>query len=58
VGEDTLYHGEPDRVNGALDRIRAVTVADVQRLAQQKLRPERATVVRVDVKARTEEAGR
>jgi len=33
IARDTLYYGEPGRLNGSLDRIRAVTAEDVHRAA-------------------------
>ena len=37
MGRDELYHGQPDRVNGAIPRVLAVTAEDVQRAAQTYL---------------------
>lgn len=33
IGRDTLYYGEPDRLNGSIDRILAVTAEDIHRVA-------------------------
>ncbi len=48
LGEAALLRGDPDEVNLALDRIRAVTVEDVQRVAKTYLVDERRTSVTVE----------
>ena len=57
VGRDALYFGQPDRVNGALARLDAVTLAEVQEVANQRLLPTRATVVQIQVKAEEKQGG-
>jgi predicted Zn-dependent peptidase len=57
VGRDTLYYGQPDRVNESLARLDAVTLAQVQEVANKKLLPARATVVQINVKAEAKQGG-
>ena len=48
LGEAALLRGDPDYVNVALDRIRAVTVEDVQRVASTYLVDERRNSITVE----------
>lgn len=48
LGEAALLRGDPDYVNVALERIRAVTVEDVQRVARTYLADERRSSVTVE----------
>jgi len=45
MAQDALFFNDPGRINTLPDRIRAVTAADVQRVAATYLVPERRTVV-------------
>jgi zinc protease len=47
LGRAALIHGDPDWLNRQLDLVAAVTVEDVQRVAQTYLTPQRGTTVRV-----------
>ena len=57
VGRDTLYYGQPDRANEALARLDAVTLAQVQEVANKRILPARATVVHINVKAEAKQGG-
>lgn len=57
VGRDALYFGQPDRVNGALARLEAVTLAQVQEVAEKRLLQSRSTVVQIQVKAEAKQGG-
>jgi zinc protease len=48
LGEAALLRGDPDYVNVALDRIRAVTVEDIQRVARIYLAEERRNSITVE----------
>ncbi len=47
LGDEALFGGDPNRVNTALARVNAVTVADVAAVAKKYLAPARATTLRV-----------
>ena len=57
VGRDTLYYGQPARANQALARLDAVTLAQVQEVANKRILPARATVVHINVKAEAKQGG-
>jgi zinc protease len=48
LGQAATIEGDPDRVNHRLERIRAVTIADLQRVAKIYLSAERRTTMRVE----------
>lgn len=47
LGHDAVFGGDADRVNTDMERIEAVTAADVRDVAQRYLRPEGVTVLHV-----------
>jgi zinc protease len=47
LGRSIIYHGDWRPALGELDRLRAVSAADIQRVAQKYLRPERLRVVQL-----------
>ena len=57
VGHDALYYGQPARANEALARLDAVTLAQVQEVANKRILPARATVVHINVKADAKQGG-
>jgi predicted Zn-dependent peptidase len=57
VGHDALYYGQPARANEALARLEAVTLAQVQEVANKRILPARATVVHINVKADAKQGG-
>ena len=48
LGRAAVSFGDPDRVNSEIDRLQAVTAADVQRVAQKYLIPENRVIVRYE----------
>ena len=56
VGHDALYYGEPDRINGAIERIQGVTTEAVQAVAQRYLTEANLNVMLIHV-ADEEEGG-
>ncbi|HWY87522.1 MAG TPA: insulinase family protein, partial [Gemmataceae bacterium] len=48
LGSTAVIEGDVSRVNRRLERIRAVTAADLQRVARDYLRPERALTIHVE----------
>ncbi|MBL8879340.1 MAG: insulinase family protein, partial [Phycisphaerales bacterium] len=48
LGAAAVLEGDVSRVNRRIDRIRAVTPADLQRVAREYLKPERSYVVRIE----------
>ncbi len=57
VGHDALYYGQPARANEALARLDAVTLAQVQEVANKRILPAGATVVHINVKADAKQGG-
>ncbi len=47
VGEEALLAGDPGRVNTEMQKIEALTVADIQAVAKKYLSPTSATVLRI-----------
>jgi zinc protease len=45
IGQYTTYYNEPNLINTRLDKVAAVTKADVQRVADKYLTPANRTVV-------------
>ncbi|WP_428940395.1 M16 family metallopeptidase [Fontivita pretiosa] len=45
LGEEEVFGGDADRVNREWEKLKAVTVADVQRVAGKYLQPQRMTVL-------------
>ena len=43
-----LFDDDPARINGLVDRFEAVTAADIQRVAQDVLRPANRTIITLD----------
>ncbi|QOJ14639.1 MAG: insulinase family protein [Planctomycetia bacterium] len=48
LGSAAVLEGDPGRANRRLDRIRAVTAADIQRVARESLAPERALELTIE----------
>ena len=47
LGEESLMTGDPNRVNTDPQKMEAVTLADIQRVAKEYLEPSRSTTLRV-----------
>jgi predicted Zn-dependent peptidase len=52
IGQYTVYYNEPSLINTRLDKVSAVTKADVQRVAIKYLTPANRTVVTTTLKAK------
>lgn len=48
LGAAAVLEGDVSRVNHRIDRIRAVTASDLQRVAREYLKPEQAYIVRIE----------